>query len=215
MYRTGIETKLNILSAAKMLFYAHGYKAVTVHGICERAGVKLGTFTYYFSRKDDLIGTIYTDYMRACKDYIDLHAEGGLSGAEHHMHAVMLYYCRLYGDERAVAFHREVLRLGSMDAYFENPRSVIADFSDEKPLDRNDHVYNLAILADNAVRRALNIEFIEQSSRDLEDVRDLLTDIYTITARLFGTDRERLLAYIDRAYRFVQEHRGAEVSLLA
>jgi AcrR family transcriptional regulator len=214
MYRTGIETKLTILETAKSLFYQRGYKAVTVHEICDGAGVKLGTFTYYFSRKDDLIGAIYNSYMTACKDYVDANAPAGLSPAEHHMFAVMLYYSRLYQDEHIIAFHREVLKLGSESAYFENPRAVLADFSDDCAIDRNDPTYGLMVMADNAVRGALNVDFASQDSHSLADVRQLLTDIYTITARLFGTNREALLAYIDSAYRFVQCHESADVSLL-
>ena len=215
MYRTGIETKLSILSAAKRLFLEYGYKSVTVHAICDAAGVKLGTFTYYFSRKDDLIGALYNSYMQACKDYVDAHAPSGLSPAEHHMHAVMLYYARLYDDERIIAFHHEVLRLSSASSYFENPRAVLADFSDDGEVSRDDATYGLLVLADNAVRRELNLDFIEQDCRGLDDVRELITDIYTITARLFGTNRDALLAYIESSYRFVQEHPGSQISLLA
>lgn len=214
MYRTGIETKLNILDTAKALFYERGYRAVTVHEICERANVKLGTFTYYFSRKDDLLSALYNSYMQACKEYVDAQGLDQLSPAEHHMFVVMLYYYNLYRDEHIVAFHREVLQLGSMNAYFENPRSVISDFSDEGTASRDDSIYNLLVLADNAVRRELNMDFIAQPERGLDDVRALLTNIYTITARLFGTDYDALLAYIEGAYRFVLEHGDCQVSLL-
>ena len=214
MYRTGIETKLNIVETAKELFLSRGYKAVTVRRICEHADVKLGTFTYYFSKKDDLLGQLYSAYMQACKSYVDIHAPHGLSPAEHHMYAVMLYYWFLYSDEATVAFHREVLRLAPVDAYFENPRAVLADFSDTGAVDRNDPSYSLLVLADNAVRRELNLDFSGQDERSLDDVRHLLENIYTITARLFGTDRAQLMAYIEHAYGFVRENLDAPLSLL-
>ena len=65
MYKTGIETKNTIVSSAKDLFYGHGYRNVTVHEICKLAGVKLGTFTYYFSRKNDLLCELYREVVRA------------------------------------------------------------------------------------------------------------------------------------------------------
>ena len=214
MYKTGIETKNTIVSSAKDLFYEHGYRNVTVHEICKLAGVKLGTFTYYFSRKNDLLCELYNGYMQSCKDYIDSQGIEGLSPAEHHMYVVMLYYYKLYSDEKTMAFHHQVLNLGSMSAYFENPRSVIADFSDEGSVDRNDPEYNLLVLADNAVRRELNIRFIEQSSRGIDSVERLLNDIYSITARLFGTDQEKLHEYIAHARAFVESHPDAPVALL-
>ena len=117
-------------------------------------------------------------------------------------------------DERTVAFHREVLNLGSMSAYFENPRAVIADFSDEGSVDRNDPAYNLLVLADNAVRRELNMNFIEQDDHGIDAVEQLLNDIYSITARLFGTDQAKLETYIAHARAFVEAHPDARVSLL-
>ena len=214
MYKTGIETKGTVVSCAKRLFYEHGYRSVTVHEICKLANVKLGTFTYYFSRKNDLLSELYNAYMQSCKDYVDAQGIEGLSSAEHHMFVVMLYYSRLYSDERTVAFHREVLNLGSMSAYFENPRAVIADFSDEGSVDRNDPAYNLLVLADNAVRRELNMNFIEQDDHGIDAVEQLLNDIYSITARLFGTDQAKLETYIAHARAFVEAHPDARVSLL-
>ena len=214
MYKTGIETKGTVVSCAKRLFYEHGYRSVTVHKICKLANVKLGTFTYYFSRKNDLLSELYNAYMQSCKDYVDAQGIEGLSPAEHHMFVVMLYYSRLYSDERTTAFHREVLNLGSMSAYFENPRSVIADFSDEGSVDRNDPAYNLLVLADNAVRRELNMNFIEQDDHGIDAVEQLLNDIYSITARLLGTDQAKLATYIAHARAFVEAHPDAQVSLL-
>ena len=194
MYKTGIETRGTVVSCAKHLFYEHGYRSVTVHEICELANVKLGTFTYYFSRKNDLLSELYNAYMQSCKDYVDAQGIEGLSSAEHHMFVVMLYYSRLYADDRTTAFHREVLNLGSMSAYFEN--------------------HNLLVLADNAVRRELNMNFIEQDDHGIDAVEQLLNDIYSITARLFGTDQAKLETYIAHARAFVEAHPDARVSLL-
>ena len=214
MYKTGIETKGTIVSCAKRLFYQHGYRSVTVHEICDLAGVKLGTFTYYFSRKNDLLSELYNSYMQSCKDFVDAQGIEDLSPAEHHMFVVMLYYTKLYSDEKTVAFHHQVLNLGSMNAYFENPRALIADFSDEGSVDREDSSYNLLVLADNAVRRELNMNFIEQEGHGIDDVERLLVDIYSITARLFGTDQAKLREYIAHARAFVEAHPDAPVALL-
>lgn len=214
MYKTGIETKNTIVNSAKKLFYKHGYRGVTVHEICKLANVKLGTFTYYFSRKNDLLCELYYSYMQSCRDFIDSQGIEFPSPAEHHMHVVMLYYYKLYSDEHTAAFHHQVLSQGSMNAYFENPRALIADFSDEGTVDRNDSAYNLLVLADNAVRRELNMNFFERGGRGIDDVERLLNDIYSITARLFGTDQEKLRVYIAHARAFVESHADAPVALL-
>jgi TetR/AcrR family transcriptional repressor of nem operon len=49
------DAKSRLLEAAMDLIWARSYGAVTVDDICERAGVKKGSFYYFFKSKDELV----------------------------------------------------------------------------------------------------------------------------------------------------------------
>lgn len=213
VYRTGIETKQNIVTSAKELFYQNGYRNTSVHMICQAAHAKLGTFTYYFPKKNDLISLLYREYMQACVDYVD-GKKLKVSSPEHHLIVVMLYYDHLYSDEAITRFHREVLEIASMNEWFDNPRSLIEGFSGIMAEHDDEQKYNLYVRADNAVRRELNLDFIAGEDHSPLQVKNLLHDIYTINARLFDVDFDQMEAYLKKAYRFACSNRDAEVSLL-
>lgn len=213
MYKTGIETKQNILTAARELFHAFGLRGTSVNMICEKADVKLGTFTYYFPRKNDLLSLLYTEYMQKCADFIDAEMPD-LSPAEHHLHAVTYYYCRLYSDEQTVRFHHEVLDIGSMNVWFHNPRILIAEFSGRNIRGTDEDDFALCVLADNAVRRELNLDFIRRDDHSPRAVYGLLHDIYRINARLFDVDLSYVEECLKKAYDFALAHQDAGISLL-
>src|SRR5688572_25943408 len=49
------DAKQRLLEATIDLIWQHSYGAVTVDNICERAGVKKGSFYYFFPTKTDLV----------------------------------------------------------------------------------------------------------------------------------------------------------------
>ena len=49
------DAKVRLLEAAMDLVWARSYGAVTVDDICEAAGVKKGSFYYFFKSKDELV----------------------------------------------------------------------------------------------------------------------------------------------------------------
>ena len=213
MYKTGIETRKAIVNEAKILFYRNGYKKTSVEKICEAADAKLGTFTYYFPKKNDLLSTIYSDYMQACVDHVEK-KEKDLPPVKHHLYSVMLYYGNLYRDERTVSFHRETLQIASMNAWFHDPRMLISEFSGRNISGMDSGFYDLCVKADNAVRRELNLDFIEKKDYGISSVKKLLSDIYLINARLFGVDRKKTEAYLEDAFDFYLNDKDNNISLL-
>lgn len=67
-YKTGRETKENIMEAARELFYEKGYKNTTYNDICEKANVNTGTFHYHFQTKRKVAGIIYNNFMFNIKE---------------------------------------------------------------------------------------------------------------------------------------------------
>ena len=209
MYKTGIETKQSIIACAKELFCRSGLKNTSVSQICQKACVKLGTFTYYFPKKNDLLNYLYADYMKRCIEFVDSQ-NLELCAEEHHLFVVMFYYLKLYSDEAIVRFHQETLSIGSMNMWFLNPRSLISDFSGNS----DDPLFNLYVKADNAVRRELNLNFIQSEDRSPQGIYSLIKDIYTINAKFFDLDLDQLNIWLDHAFLFAKQHRREPITLL-
>ena len=211
MYKTGIETRTAIIQNAKKLFYTIGYRETTVKQICLESGTKLGTFTYYFKKKEDLFGQIYSSYMDTCCAYVDSLGLP-LSDDEKNIYSVMLYYYNIYRDENIVRFHREALLQKYSNFVLESPREAVGSFTGT--LKASDPHYRLAIIADDAIRRELNLRFIDNSAESGYDVRNLLKMIYFITARLFGMDEDIIREYIEEAYSYFSNQPPVDITLL-
>lgn len=61
------DTRQRILESARDLIYARSYADVGVASICERAGVKKGSFYHFFPSKRDLTLAVLEDYFMASK----------------------------------------------------------------------------------------------------------------------------------------------------
>src|SRR5277367_4885387 len=48
------DSRQRLMDAAHELIWGYSYGAVTIEAICERAGVKKGSFYYFFASKSDL-----------------------------------------------------------------------------------------------------------------------------------------------------------------
>lgn len=64
------DTYQRILESAKELFYASGYTEVGVAAICEKAGVKKGSFYHFFPSKQELTLVVIDTYFSDLKDAI-------------------------------------------------------------------------------------------------------------------------------------------------
>ena len=213
MYKTGVETRQNILRCAKKLFYENGFKDTSVFSICREAEVQPGTFTYHFPKKNDLLHSIYTDYMQSCIAFLDS-CGLDLHPAEHHLYVLALYYSHLYCDKKLVSFHREVMEIASMNVWFDNPRRLISGFSGEGKEINDNERFDLFVKADNAARRELNLDFINEGDYSLPGIMKLLKDIYTINAKLFDVDYSLMEQYLEGAYGFALKNMGARLRLL-
>ncbi|MBR2801515.1 MAG: TetR/AcrR family transcriptional regulator [Erysipelotrichaceae bacterium] len=213
MYKTGVETRLRILENAKRLFYRNGYKQTSVDMICRASDAKLGTFTYYFPKKNDLLSVIYSEYMGRCSEYIRTECLD-LTSSEHHLYTVMLYYQKLYSDPQTVRFHKEIMEIASMNTWFHDSRKLITEFSATNSTGMEENFYDLCVQADNAVRRELNLEFMEKEGHTPEDIKRLLEKIYSINGLLFGIDQKKIGRELEDAYHFYLSHQNCSVALL-
>src|SRR5277367_2664606 len=56
------DSRQRLMDAAHELIWGYSYGAVTIEAICERAGVKKGSFYYFFDSKSDLAITAIEDW---------------------------------------------------------------------------------------------------------------------------------------------------------
>lgn len=212
-YKKGIKTKDNILSMSKKLFYIYGYKNVSLNKICTESQVKLGTLTYYFKKKDDIIICLYNDYMDRITQFVKENSSD-LDPAQVHIYMIFLYYFNIYRDYNTERFHEEVLGNMSMYHILYNQKELMRPFTANSKLASDDEMFELLILADNAVRRELNLATISNKEKTLNEIKDLITKIYTVTAQLFSYDQELLNRYIEDGFAFLIEHVDQQICLL-
>ena len=56
-------TKEKILTSARKLFNQHGYAQVTIRMIAQDLGMSSGNLNYHFRKKEDILGTLYTQMV--------------------------------------------------------------------------------------------------------------------------------------------------------
>ena len=213
MYKTGIETKQNILNCSRKLFYEQGYRKTGVEQICRASNTKLGTFTYYYPKKHDLLYYLYTEYMQKCINFVEAY-EKNLTPSRHHLYAVIMYYGNLYADEKIISFHREVMETVSMNVWFVIPRMLISGYSGLNHDGLDDAEYELCVKADNAARRELNLEFISRGEFSGDDILGLMHRIYMVNARLFQVPQNQMEEDLEAAWQFYCRHRDVAIRLL-
>jgi len=214
-YKVGIKTRAKIIKTAKRLFYEKGYGNVSVTEICRIAEIKLGTFTYHFKTKDQLVQHIYQEYMRKVWDYTAslLHTN---DGALLHIHAISLYYFNIYNDPNIAAFHSEIYHQLSMNDILENAEILCRCFMDPNdPFIADSHIMRNLVIADNGCRRELNLKFMSSHPQPrLDDVIGLIRDVYFVTGRLFCFPIQRIEGYIDDCRAFLLEHLDSNLRLI-
>lgn len=64
-YKTGIETRRKIVDATRELLAETGLEGTTLQAICERAGVRSGSFYNLFETKDEVVLTVVREAIEA------------------------------------------------------------------------------------------------------------------------------------------------------
>ncbi|MCD8027394.1 MAG: hypothetical protein LUF02_01740 [Erysipelotrichaceae bacterium] len=130
------------------------------------------------------------------------------------IYVIMLYYFNIYRDPPAIRFHYELLKDTSMNGILVNSKELIRPFSESCILAQNDEMYDLLVTADNAVRRELNLMYMQNGCNDMADIKELVSKIYTVTGQLFSYDLNLIHQYIDESYDFMLHHIDKRIHLL-
>ena len=201
----GIKTQESILKSAKHLFYQHGFDMVSLNDICLHSATKLGTLTYYFPKKWNIIDSLYQQYMARVQNFVRENTEN-IPDAERYCYVILMYYYNIYADDSITRFHYRIMLEGSMNEIFNDTKQFILPLLGENI---DDGLLNLYIIADNAVRRELNLAFMRDSKEhDLASIVELIRRIHLVAVRLYGFDTQTLDEYLERAYKFLLAHRN-------
>jgi TetR/AcrR family transcriptional regulator, transcriptional repressor for nem operon len=71
------DARERLVAAAVELFYARGYQGVGIDELCERAGVRKGSFYYFFPSKRDLVLAALDHRWKLAKEYMVAPILGG------------------------------------------------------------------------------------------------------------------------------------------
>ncbi|MGN1399139.1 MAG: TetR/AcrR family transcriptional regulator [Erysipelotrichaceae bacterium] len=213
-YKKGIATKETIVNESKKLFYIYGYKMVNISEICRNSNCKLGTFTYYFPKKENLITELYERYLDNCYKHVMKYASID-SKMEMHIYAICFYYHNLFLNENCRNFQQEILSIKSMNEIFADPTNQIRNFLYNSDIDFNSEKFSLITICDHASRRELNLLFMQEGIFTKASIKNLMVKIYTHLSLLSGYDINTITGYIDAAFQFIDNYPDDTVTLLS
>lgn len=210
--KKGTRTKQNIINSAKVLFYQDGYNKAGIQDIADHANVKLGTITYYYKKKDDMLIDIYNVFFLALYDYVSTMEENSNLYTKY-IYTLVLYYDTIFKDEHNKLLYYEVLvknvnpqgRINIMNtlnrscldffnkSYFESDLTVIS---------RSEY----------GARKELFINFYEKDIKFTN--RGLIYFLIRNLSRLMNLDGEMTENTIHQGMEFANKYKPEEIKFL-
>ncbi|MBI4856226.1 MAG: TetR/AcrR family transcriptional regulator [Acetobacterium woodii] len=209
----GLQTRMNLLNAAKELFYENGFSKTSAKEICESANVKPSNFNYYFDSKDMLLKEIYADLYMKCHSFVDSNITYKINSIEKNVLMTFPYMMGQFKDEKTKSFHYETIKREPLTTYMGgNLRHLYKQFI--KDLGRTVTEKELVSLinADLGLRREIFLYFLEHP--ESQDMNDLVNSILIFRARIFQMDENMMKAYIFNAYEFERNYDHSHICLL-
>lgn len=210
--KKGSQTKQNIIDTAKILFYENGYNKTCIQDIADRANVKLGTITYYYKKKDDMIADIYNVFFLALYDYVSSVSEN-LNLYTKYCYSLVLFYEKILNDEHNKTLYYEVL---VKDA---NPRgrTNISNTLNRSCLDFLNKNYieaDLEVIArsEYGARKELFIDFYEKNIKFTS--RAMIYFFIRNLFRLMNLDGEMIENTIQQGFEFSNKNKPENIKFL-
>lgn len=193
----GLRTKNHILEVARMEFYDKGFNKASIKVICEKVGIRTGTFAYYFKTKEDLLREIYSILHLQTYAFVNSHTQGqAVNSIEKNVYTAYLYFYAVLKDETTTRFHAETLRRESINQLLGyNFRHVYRQFTNDIGYSISDEDLRKLSLADLGMRREVILDFIENPKENVT-IDDLIHDIYMFRSRLFKIDENEMEKYL-------------------
>lgn len=211
-YKKGFETKQNLVSASKQLFYEKGVKQTKIIDICDLAQTSPKNFHYYFNSKFDLAMVIQGDFLVAQYIFID-NTEKKLNSVQRNVRSAMMHYMIIFGDEKNKNYFHEILKNRTIYEYMgNNVKRIYSQINKEFHLGLTQKDLQYISIADLGVRRELALEYIEGAFP--MDIIEFVTYLYSFTGKLFELDKSMIQQYIQDAILFTKENDFSHIKLL-
>ncbi len=211
--RKGTLTKRNIITAARQLFYENGYNKTGIQDIADFADVKLGTITYYFKKKDDMISDIYNTFFMALYDYVSEASDKDLNLYTKYCYTLVLYYHAILSDSHNALLYYEVLLknvgYGSQVAITKTLNRSCLDFLNKSYADIDLEIINQA---EYGARKELFINYYE--GRLKVDPETLCYYFVKNLFRLMNLDSDMIQNTLRQAFRFLKENNPEHIRFL-
>lgn len=211
----GLKTKNRILEIAREDFYNKGFAKSSIKDISAQAGIRTGTFAYYFKTKDDLLKAIYSDLHLQTYAFVDNHTRDiKINSIEKNTYSAFLYYAAVFKDPTTTLFHAETLRRESIQTFLgENFHHVYRQFAQDCGYHLTPEALYTLSLADLGMRREIVLDFIEKPRPDAS-TDALITHLYLYRSRLFKIDEGLMKDYLLRGKAFEKDHDHSKITLL-
>lgn len=210
--KKGTQTKQNIINTAKILFYENGYNKTGIQDIADLANVKLGTITYYYKKKDEMIADIYNVFFLALYDYVSSISEN-LNLYTKYCYSLILYYEAILNDDHNKTLYYEVL----VKDVNPHGRTNITNTLNRSCLDFLNKNYvesDLDIIArsEYGARKELYIAFYEKNIKFTS--RAMIYFFVRNLFRLMNLDGEMIENTIQQGLDFSNKHRSDDIKFL-
>ena len=210
--KKGTQTKQNIINTAKILFYENGYNKTGIQDIADRANVKLGTITYYYKKKDEMISDIYNVFFLALYEYVSS-VSGNLNLYTKYCYSLILYYEAILNDEHNKTLYYEVL----VKNVNPNGRTNITKTMNRSCLDFLNKNYieaDLEIIArsEYGARKELFIDFYEKEIKFTS--RAMVYFFVRNLFRLMNLDGEMIENTIQQGLDFSNKNKPVDIKFL-
>ncbi|MBC3901213.1 TetR family transcriptional regulator [Acetobacterium malicum] len=209
----GLQTKISMINAAKMLFHQNGFKKTSAKEICEKARVNHKNFNYYFKSKDSLLTEIYSELYMKSYSFIESKITYEINSIEKNTFAAYIYYSGIFVDENTIRFQQEIYDQLSSSAYMgQNFNHVYHQFFRDmgKEIDQ-DEIDNIRF-AELGLRRELILRFIENPGN--KTIYDVITTMHLYRGRLLQMDETLTKSYLFNALEFEHKHDHSHIRLL-
>lgn len=201
----GKKTRENIMNTAKRLFYERGFTNTGIQDIAEDAGVKLGTMTYYFKKKNDLVGEIYNTYFMGLYNTI-----GDILGQEStlftkYCFTLICFFDSILKDSKNMRFYYEILEKGAS----RKERLYLLKTFNRSCLDFFNKSYDNADLDVLAISNygAQKEIFMDYYDRELPYTeRAIVEYLVRNTFRILAIDKETLDNTMEQAFTFCDKN---------
>ncbi len=199
----GLRTKNRILEIARQEFYEKGFAKSSVKEICEKVGIRTGTFAYYFKTKEDLLREIYSNLHLQTYAFVNSYTQGlKINSIEKNVYHYYLYFYSVLKDKKTTEFHADTLRRESINRLLgHNYRHVYRQFAKDIGLSITAEELRKLSLADLGVRREVILDFIE-NPKEGSTIDDLIHDIYIFRSRLFKIEESAMEVYLENGKNF-------------